>query len=91
MLKEFESSSICPDCVVLMTPRSRHCNLCNHCVDRFDHHCPWVNNCIGRRNFTYFYLFLCTQVLFLVAVLIASVVYIDEEFIKDGLHHSSIV
>jgi hypothetical protein len=58
IIEEFEPSSICADCCVLKTPRSRHCNLCSRCVDRFDHHCPWVNNCIGRRNYKYFYSFI---------------------------------
>lgn len=49
---------ICPDCMVLRTPRSRHCGSCNHCVERFDHHCPWINNCVGAKNHGVFMCFL---------------------------------
>jgi palmitoyltransferase len=33
---------------------SKHCRLCNKCVERFDHHCKWLNNCIGRHNYKAF-------------------------------------
>ena len=83
LLDIYEATSICADCKVIKTPRSRHCNLCDICVDRFDHHCPWVNNCIGKGNYARFYSFVFTQSLYLLSVSIVSILYYKLEFVDD--------
>ncbi|KAJ1678714.1 Eukaryotic peptide chain release factor GTP-binding subunit, partial [Spiromyces aspiralis] len=53
----------CTTCRCYRPPRASHCHTCDNCVEEEDHHCMWLNNCVGRRNYRYFFTFVCSATL----------------------------
>ncbi|KAF8390893.1 hypothetical protein HHK36_023192 [Tetracentron sinense] len=45
---------------------SKHCRSCDKCVDGFDHHCRWLNNCVGKKNYVTFISLMATSLIWLV-------------------------
>ena len=67
----------CFFCRNLWSSSTVHCMTCGKCVEGFDHHCPFINNCIGYKNHGSFLTFLFTTLFYImvqIALLICTLV-----------------
>lgn len=65
---EFEETPdmlYCTTCKSHVNEDSKHCWDCDKCVTNFDHHCPWLNTCVGERNYYSFFTASCAMMVML--------------------------
>ena len=55
-----ENYKFCPECKFYydLNKKVNHCFDCGICIEGYDHHCPWVSKCIGKKNLYSFYCFM---------------------------------
>jgi len=82
----FSPNNICTTCKFEKPARSKHCRVCDRCVSKYDHHCGWINNCVGENNHRWFVLFvlltalLCTYGFIICSGIIWNIIHANRLF-----------
>ena len=64
--KKIHINEYCPYCRVKKTSTVKHCHVCKKCISGFDHHCNWIDNCVGEKNKIKFLVFVAITLLNLI-------------------------
>ncbi|KAK6047815.1 DHHC zinc finger domain protein, partial [Cooperia oncophora] len=78
----------CAKCKCIKPDRAHHCSICGQCVLKFDHHCPWVNNCVNFYNYKFFLLFLGYGFVFCIFVFFTDLPYFIQFWTRDYLERN---
>lgn len=73
-------NNYCPWCRVYKKFTTKHCHSCKHCIEDFDHHCNWIDNCVGKSNSIIFIVFV---IVILLNLIVCYYIALTAFLIKD--------
>ncbi|KAL4466799.1 hypothetical protein ABPG74_010396 [Tetrahymena malaccensis] len=84
--KFFENIKYCETCQIYRPPRSSHCPICDCCFELLDHHCPWLNICIAKRNYsTFFFFILWLNVALVISIVLNCILIFGQQDIGQSI------
>lgn len=69
-------------CNIYRPPRTSHCDICGVCIEKMDHHCPWLGTCIGKKNYKQFYLFLLSLFVEIIILFIMCIMLMGNNIVN---------
>ena len=78
---KFYINNYCPYCKCQKTIKVKHCHICKKCINGFDHHCNWIDNCIGEKNigrFIFFILMIISNLIFSYYIAFEAFLFIEK-------------
>lgn len=82
ILSDIEYPHVCNVCEAYIKTHTKHCGNCQKCIEDFDHHCKWVNNCIGSRNYRWFVALVASTLLSQVVLILENLILLTEFIIN---------
>jgi palmitoyltransferase ZDHHC13/17 len=76
-LWKFDEDNFCVQCMIRKPLRSKHCRRCGRCVAKHDHHCPWINNCVGNNNLRHFFIYIISLELGIILYIRLVLAYLE--------------
>jgi hypothetical protein len=89
-MENVEGKRWCDVCGTHVFLGSKHCGACDKCVQDFDHHCRWLNNCVGGRNYRYFFVALSSCLTLTAFQAILGVYLLNQSYENPNLFLSRI-
>jgi len=85
------SARICGLCNAPKPARCHHCSACHRCFLKMDHHCVWLNRCVGYYNYKYFFCLLLWGWLFCGFIFGATLQVLIRQLVDGQLEGVSVV
>ena len=72
----------CPITFIILKDNSKFCLICRKYIQGFNHHCYWVGNCIGEKNFNKFLVFIVLCIVNIGYNLLLIIIYFLSGFLS---------
>lgn len=85
------TARMCGICNAPKPPRAHHCSACQRCFLKMDHHCVWLDNCVGYGNYKFFFCLLFWATFMCGFIFGATLEVLIQQLVYDQLEGVSVV